>query len=181
MAIILAVVLVNAVIGVVQEGRAKKALAALKEMTSPHARIREGRHSKEILAADLLPGDVVLLEAGAQVPADLRLTEAIRLKNRGVGAHRRVGARYEKYKKGQKYRLHVNERHLRQGGGDRHCHWYGYGNRQNCANAKGDKNRTYSSAKAAGRLGKILGTVSVFLCILLFVLAVLQKRDLAKC
>ena len=58
MAIILAVVLVNAVIGVVQEGRAKKALAALKEMTSPHARIREGRHSKEILAADLLPGDM---------------------------------------------------------------------------------------------------------------------------
>ena len=71
MVIILAVVMLNAVIGVIQEGRAKRALDALKELTSPHALIREGTHKKEIPAADLIPGDIVILEAGRQVPADL--------------------------------------------------------------------------------------------------------------
>ena len=72
-AVILAVVLVNAVLGFVQEGEAEKAIAAIKDMLAPHAAvIRDGeRHS---LAADqLVPGDIVLLEAGDRVPADLRL------------------------------------------------------------------------------------------------------------
>ena len=80
MAIILAVVLVNAIVGVIQEGRAKKALEALKQLTSPHAFIREGEHIREIPAVDLVPGDIVVLEAGCQVPADLKLTLAVNLK-----------------------------------------------------------------------------------------------------
>ncbi|MBO5069010.1 MAG: ATPase, partial [Roseburia sp.] len=61
MVIILAVVFLNAVIGVIQEGKAKRALDALKKMTSPHARIREGEHIRDISAADLMEGDVVVL------------------------------------------------------------------------------------------------------------------------
>lgn len=79
-AIIMAVVLLNAVIGVIQEGRAKRALEALKEMTSPHALIKEKGHLREIPAADLIPGDIVILEAGRQVPADLKLVTAVNLK-----------------------------------------------------------------------------------------------------
>ncbi len=72
-AVILAVVLINAVIGFVQEGRAEQALAAIRGMLDPHAAVlRDGRRA-DIAAEALVPGDVVLLEAGDRVPADLRL------------------------------------------------------------------------------------------------------------
>ena len=77
--IILAVILMNAFVGVIQEGKAQRALDALKEMTSPHALIKEGNVIREIEASQLVPGDIVCLEAGRQVPADLRLIEAVNL------------------------------------------------------------------------------------------------------
>jgi magnesium-transporting ATPase (P-type) len=75
-AVILAVVLANAVIGYVQEGRAEEAMEAIRQMLSPVASaIREGvRHAAP--AGELVPGDIVVLEAGNKVPADLRLIEA---------------------------------------------------------------------------------------------------------
>ncbi|MCK4832889.1 MAG: HAD-IC family P-type ATPase, partial [Anaerolineales bacterium] len=70
----------NAAIGVVQEGKAEEALAALKKMAAPDAQtIRDG-HRVTIAARELVPGDVVLLEAGNFIPADLRLLEGINLK-----------------------------------------------------------------------------------------------------
>ncbi len=77
-AVILGVVVINAIIGFVQEGKAERALDAVRAMLASRATVlREGdRH--EIDAADLVPGDVVLLESGARVPADLRL---LRTKN----------------------------------------------------------------------------------------------------
>ncbi len=75
-AVILAVVLLNAVVGVVQEGRAEQALAAIRDMLAPHAAVlRDGRR-QEIDAAEVVPGDIVLLEAGDRVPADLRILSA---------------------------------------------------------------------------------------------------------
>ena len=79
-AIILTVILVNAFVGVVQEGKAQKALDALKQMTSPTALIRENGRLVEIPARDLIPGDIVCLDAGRQVPADLTLTSVSSLK-----------------------------------------------------------------------------------------------------
>jgi hypothetical protein len=77
---IMAIVILNAAIGVVQEGKAEEALAALKKMTAPDAQtIRDG-HRVTIAARELVPGDVVLLEAGNFIPADLRLLEGINLK-----------------------------------------------------------------------------------------------------
>ena len=74
------VVLLNATVGVLQEGRARKALESLKKLTSPKAFvIRDGRRL-ELPAAELVRGDLVWLEAGCQVPADLRLTESANLK-----------------------------------------------------------------------------------------------------
>lgn len=78
--IIAVVVLMNAVVGMIQEGKAQKALDSLKKLTSPHAYvIREGKE-KEIPASQLVVGDIVCLDAGCQVPADLRLTRTSSLK-----------------------------------------------------------------------------------------------------
>ncbi|BAQ68407.1 H+ transporting ATPase, proton pump [Rhodovulum sulfidophilum] len=74
--VILAVVLVNAVIGFVQEGRAEQAMAAIRDMLAPRSAVLRGGRRVTVEAADLVPGDVVLIEAGDRVPADLRLIEA---------------------------------------------------------------------------------------------------------
>ena len=71
--VILGVVFLNAVIGFIQEGKAENALRAIRQMLSPTATVmREGRH-KTIQAEHLVPGDIVLLQSGDKVPADLRL------------------------------------------------------------------------------------------------------------
>lgn len=76
------VVVVNALVGMLQEGKARKALEALKKLTSPQTIvIREGIR-QEIPAAELVTGDLVDLEAGAQVPADIRLTRSSNLQER---------------------------------------------------------------------------------------------------
>lgn len=79
-AIILFVVLLNALLGVIQENRAEKSLEALKKMSSPHARVRRGGTIEIIPAAGLVPGDVVLLEAGDYVSADMRVVVSASLK-----------------------------------------------------------------------------------------------------
>ena len=77
---IVVIVLLNAVLGFVQEYRAEKAMAALKRMASPTATVIRGGHTASVATAELVPGDVVILEAGNVVPADLRLTEAVQLR-----------------------------------------------------------------------------------------------------
>lgn len=78
--VILAIVVINAVLGLVQEGRAEKALEALKKMSSPHARVLRDGVIQEIDSTDTVPGDIVLIEAGDLVPADIRLIESQSLK-----------------------------------------------------------------------------------------------------
>ena len=77
---IMAIVVLNAVLGVVQESKAEEALAALKKMAAPEARVVRSGHIRTLPARELVPGDVALLEAGHYVPADVRLVEAVNLK-----------------------------------------------------------------------------------------------------
>lgn len=80
-ALILLIVVLNAVMGMLQESKAEKALDALKSMSAPHARVIRDGEEKIIDAAELVPGDIIKLEAGDFVPADARLIKSASLKS----------------------------------------------------------------------------------------------------
>jgi Ca2+-transporting ATPase len=77
---IMTIVVLNAILGLVQQGKAEQALAALKEMSAPNATVLRDGRQQIIPAADLVPGDIVILEAGNYVPADVRLLESMSLR-----------------------------------------------------------------------------------------------------
>lgn len=179
MMIILAVILVNAIIGVIQEGKAQKALEALKEMTSPRAVVKRSGHIQEIPAADLIPGDIVCLEAGRQVPADLQLTSAVNLKIEEAALTGESLPVIKDLKKNNRAYMSTNVT---------------YGRGEGVVTAIGMDTEigkiarmiqnapveTTPLQKRLADLGKLLSGVSVFLCVLLFLIAVLQKRDIME-
>jgi len=79
-AVILVIVILNSLIGFIQEYRAEKALSALKQLAAPFAIVRRSGALQQIPATELVPGDLLLLDAGTIVPADLRLNEVHSLK-----------------------------------------------------------------------------------------------------
>jgi Ca2+-transporting ATPase len=79
-AAILAIVVLNATLGVIQEQRAEQALAALKKLAAPEAQVLRHGSRRSLPAPELVPGDIVFIEAGNYVPADLRLLEAVNLR-----------------------------------------------------------------------------------------------------
>ncbi len=79
--LILLIIIVNAVMGVIQESKAEKALEALKNLSAPHARVIRNGKEEIISAKELVPGDIIKLEAGDFIPADARLIESVSLKS----------------------------------------------------------------------------------------------------
>jgi Ca2+-transporting ATPase len=79
-AAIMAIVVLNAILGIVQERRAEEALAALKKLAAPDAQVIRDGHRQTVPSYELVPGDIVFLEAGNFIPADIRLLEAINLR-----------------------------------------------------------------------------------------------------
>jgi Ca2+-transporting ATPase len=77
---IMVIVVINAVVGVVQESKAEQALAALKKMAAPNAQVIRDGHQMTVASRELVPGDIVLIEAGNYIPADMRLVEGYNLK-----------------------------------------------------------------------------------------------------
>lgn len=184
------VVLVNAFIGMIQEGKARKALEALKKLTSPRAVvIREGIR-REIEAAELVTGDLVYLEAGSQVPADIRLTDSSNLKIEEAAL---TGESLPMEKQAEFIADSRRELPL----GDRRNMAYmstivTYGRGEGLVTATGmnteigkiaimiteEKEELTPLQKRLGDLGKILSLLSLGLCVALFAIAVLQKRDI---
>ncbi len=178
-AIILAVILVNSIVGVIQEGKAQKALESLKQMTSPTALIRQNGSLKEIPARDLLPGDIVCLDAGRQVPADLELISVNSLKIEEAALTGESVPVEKDLSKNNRAYMSTNVT---------------YGRGEGVVTAIGMDTEIGKIARMIneaptettplqhrlGELGKFLSIVSLLLCTLLFFIAVLQKRDIME-
>lgn len=78
--VILAILVVNAIIGTIQELKAQSSLEALNKMSSPHSKVLRGGQVEEVISTDIVPGDIVVLDTGDIIPADLRLIETANLK-----------------------------------------------------------------------------------------------------
>ncbi|MBT8172372.1 HAD-IC family P-type ATPase, partial [Candidatus Bathyarchaeota archaeon] len=79
-AIIGTIVILNAIVGFVQEYRSEKAMEAMKQLTAPKARVLRDETEQFIPSREVVPGDIVILEAGDRIPADARLLEVVDLK-----------------------------------------------------------------------------------------------------
>lgn len=186
------VVVLNAAVGMCQEGKARKALESLKKLTSPRALvIREGRRT-EIPAAELVRGDLVFLEAGCQVPADLRLTEAYNLK---IEESALTGESLPM----EKDASFVGKKNRQIPLGDRRNMAYmstivTYGRGAGLVTATGmhtelgqiaamiteSKEEMTPLQKRLGELGRILSLLSLLLCGGLFAIAVMQHRNVPE-
>ncbi len=188
--IIMAVILLNATIGVIQEAKAEKSLEALKRLSSPTALVRRDSIPIEIPASELVVGDIVLLEAGRIIPADLRLLSTINMKVE------------ESALTGESVPVQKDAEFIADGDltlGDRVNMAYlstsvAYGRGEGVVVSAGMDTEIGKIAKMIsesidamtplqkrlGDLGKLLGILAVVLCAALFVEALFQGRDIME-
>lgn len=189
-AIIVAVVLINSLLGIFQEGKARKAIEALQKLTSPKALVlREGRKA-EIDSVNLVPGDIVFLEAGRQIPADLCLLHTVNLKVEesaltGESVPVDKDAEYIPEKEdniGDLKNAAFMSTIVSCGRGEGIVTETGMNTQiGKIAGMLNDRGNTMTPLqKRLGDLGKVLSVVAVVICALLFVVAVLQKRDVGE-
>ncbi|UFK97867.1 cation-translocating P-type ATPase [Kaistella faecalis] len=189
--IIVLVIMINAGIGVYQEVKAGKAIEALIKMSSPKALVKRDAHTKEIDSAELVPGDIVILEAGRIIPADLRLIETANLQTEESAL---TGESVPENKKAEDIYDDPNTPI-----GDRENQAFmtsvvTYGRGVGVVVETGMKTEVGKIAhlidneestktpleKRLNDLGKMLGKVAVAICAFIFVLAWFQGRDLAE-
>ncbi len=191
--IIIAVVVCNAFVGMLQEGKAKRALDSLKKLTRPQALVIRGGIERRIPAAELVPGDLVRLEAGRQVPADLRLLETESLQTDESAL---TGEAAPVPKDAAFCAPLANKKGVRLALGDRRNMAFmstvvTKGRGMGMVTATGMQTEIGKIAamltnnreemtplqKRLGDLGKILSLLSLGICVVLFVLAILQHRN----
>lgn len=175
--IIVVVVLLNACVGVAQEGKAKKALEALEHLQSPVAKVIRDGVRKELPAAELVAGDLVCLEAGDRVPADILLREAIELRTEEAVL---TGESVPVPKKaGSSVYMSTT---VTSGRGNGIVTATGMRTELGkiADMIHGEKEELTPLQKRLGELGCVLSVLSILLCGALFGLAVLQKRDIME-
>ena len=179
MMIILTVICLNSFIGVLQEGKAERALEALKKLSSPRALLKEQGRIMEVPAASLIPGDIVCLEAGRQVPADLLLKSAVNLK---IEESALTGESVPVEKDTGKHNRAYMSTNVTYGRGEGMVTAIGMDTEigKIAGMLKNTRQEKTPLQKRLADLGKILSVVSVILCVVLFLIAVLQRRNVPE-
>lgn len=187
--IILLVVLLNATIGVIQESKAEKAIEALQQMAAPKALVRRGGEVREIASADLVPGDIVVLDAGRYVPADLRLLESANLQieesaltGESVPADKDADAAFSDPATplGDQVNMAFMSTLVTYGRGEGVVVATGMqtemGKIAGILDESGDE-MTPLQVRLA-ELGKTLGFIAIGICVIIFIIGLIQGRDL---
>ena len=187
-ALILLIVILNAVIGVAQESKAEKALDALKNMSAPHARVLRGGAEKLVNASELVPGDVIRLEAGDFVPADARLIKSVNLKSEesaltgeSVPSEKDADADVgEKAPLGDRKNMVFSGCSVTYGTATAVVTSTGMNTEMGkIANLlSGEKETATPLQQKLAQLGKILGVTALIACAIIFVVGVVEKMDI---
>ena len=185
--IIVAVVLLNGIIGTVQESKAEKALEALKKMSSPSCVVIRDGHLVEIKAEELVVGDVVEIEAGRTIPADLRIIESNNLKieeasltGESVPVVKDAREIFDKdVPLGDRINMAYMSTNTVNGRGAGIVVSTGMNTQVGkiASLIKNEKDEMTPLQKRLADLGKLLGILAVVLCVALFVIAIIQQRD----
>jgi Ca2+-transporting ATPase len=185
--IIIAVVLLNGIIGTVQESKAEKALEALKKMSSPTCVVKRDGHLIEIKAEELVVGDVVEIEAGRTIPADLRIIESNNLKieeasltGESVPVIKDANVVFDKeIPLGDRINMAYMSTNVVNGRGAGVVTAVGMNTQVGriASLIKNEKDEMTPLQKRLADLGKLLGILAVALCVALFVIALVQGRD----
>lgn len=186
--IIVVVVTLNAAVGIIQEGKAGRAVEALKKISSPHATVIRDGERMRIDAKELVVGDLVLLEAGNLVPADLRLTESAGLyaeESALTGESVPVAKDAGYLELGQPENSVPNmvymSAYITKGRGKGIVAASGMDTKiGHIAGMLHGKEKLTPLQERLGELGKVLSALAVGICVFLFVVAVLQKRNVGE-
>jgi len=189
--IIMAVVLINAIVGVVQESKAEKALEALQQMTTPKSLVRRNGEVIEVNSEDLVPGDILIIDAGRFIPADVRLIESANLQieesaltGESVPSEKNADfiTKDEKIPVGDKENMAFMSTMAT------------YGRGEGVVVATGmeteigkiakildeDENTLTPLQIKLDELGKILGYIAMGICAVIFVVGIIQKRPILE-
>lgn len=188
--IIMAVVVLNAVIGVSQEIKAQKSMDALKDMTTPHAYVLRNGETVEMESTKLVPGDVVILDAGRLVPSDMRLVETVNMQveesaltgeSVPVTKNADLVITDEKISLGDKKNMAFSTTLVTSGRGKGVVVATGMETEigKIASMLSGEDDPTPLQRKLA-RIGNLLGIIALIVCAAMFLIAVLQKRDILE-
>ena len=186
--VIMSIVIVNAFLGIYQEGKAEKSLDALKKMSSPNAKVIRNGKLEEIPASQLVPGDIVSLDAGDIIPADLRLVESSNLKveeasltGESLPVEKNANISFDKdVSLGDRVNMAYMSTIVTYGRGKGLVVGTGHeteiGHIATMIQSFDDEQTPLQ--KQLNQLGKVLGIAVILICILVFGIGLLQKRPI---
>jgi len=189
--IIMLVVILNAVIGVVQEYKAEKAIEALQKMATPRSLVRRNGEVIEINSEEVVPGDIVILDAGRFIPADIRLTESANLQieesaltGESVPADKDAAVKLADPKTpiGDRINMAFMSTLVTYGRGEGIVVATGMDTEigKIAKILDDDTSEMTPLQKRLDELGRILGILAIGICVLIFVISLLQKRDIME-
>lgn len=188
--VIIAIVIVNAILGLYQEGKAEKSLEALKKMASPDAKVLRNGSTSIVPANTLVPGDIVLLESGDIVPADLRLIEGSNLKveeasltGESVPVEKEADITFdEEMSLGDRTNMAYMSTIVSYGRGKGIVVNTGHETEigKIASIIQTYENESTPLQRKLNQLGKYLGIVTIIVCIAVFAIGLFQGRDLLE-